>query len=135
GPSAQEQTICEEVMRLSRVKPMNELGDDPRRLMYLIDGAAVVISPDTGPLHIARALEVPVVSLFGYTNPKRSGPYKKYQDLVVDGYARYPGENYPISMEYQPEGMQRITLEMVLEKFELAIRKYVEAQRSRLSVP
>lgn len=135
GPSAPERAICEEVMRLSRVKPMNELGDDPRRLMTLIDGAAVVISPDTGPLHIARALEVPVVSLFGYTNPKRSGPYKKYQDLVVDGYARFPGEDYAISMEYQPEGMQRITLEMVVEKFELAVRKYVGAQGSCLSVP
>lgn len=135
GPSAQEQAICEKVMRLSRVKPLNELGDDLRRLVYLIDGAEVVISPDTGPLHIARALEVPVIGLFGYTNPKRTGPYKKYQDLVVDGYARYPGEDYAITMEYQPEGMQRITLEMVLEKFELAVRKYVGVKRSRLLVP
>jgi hypothetical protein len=43
----------------------------------------------------------------------------------VDGYARYPGEDYPLNMELRHDGMQRITLEMVLEKFELAINKYV----------
>ena len=41
---------------------------------------------------LARALEVPVVSLFGFTNPKRSGPYRRYGDLSVDGYARWAGD-------------------------------------------
>jgi hypothetical protein len=50
-------------------------GDDVRRLLWLLDGSALVISPDTGPLHIARALDRPVVGLYGYTNPKRYGPY------------------------------------------------------------
>jgi heptosyltransferase I len=130
GPAPRERAVAEEVMKLCRVQPMCELGDDLRRLLYLIDGADLIISPDTGPLHIARALEVPVVSLFGYTNPKRTGPYRKYQDLVVDGYARYPGEDYPLSMDYRHDGMQRITLEMVLEKFELAIKRYMGKKKT-----
>jgi len=42
----------------------------------------------------------------------------------VDGYARYPGEDYPLNMKHRHDGMQRITLEMVLEKFELAVNKH-----------
>lgn len=131
GPSAAERAMAAEVIRQSRVKPIDELGDDLRRLVYLLDGSDLVISPDTGPLHIARALEVPVIGLYGYTNPKRSGPYRKFQDLVVDGYARYPGEDYPISMAYRQDGMSRITLDRVLDKFELATRVYVGHRSAR----
>ncbi|HEY8483395.1 MAG TPA: glycosyltransferase family 9 protein, partial [Longimicrobiales bacterium] len=95
------------------------------RLVYLLEGSDLVVSPDTGPLHIARALDVPVVGLYGYTNPKRSGPYRKYEELVVDGYARFPGEDYPCSMEYRPGGMERVTVERVLEKVQLAVDTYV----------
>ena len=88
------------------------------------EGADIVVSPDTGPLHIARALDVPVIGLYGYTNPKRTGPYRKYTDLVADGYSRHPGEAYPVSMQYR-DGMERLTVQMAAEKVELAVKKYV----------
>ncbi len=128
GPAPRERATAAEVSRLTGARPLNELGDNLRRLMYLLDGSDVLVTPDTGPLHIARALETPVVGLYGYTNPKRSGPYRKYTDLVVDGYARYPGEDYQASMEYCSDGMARITVEMVREKFELAVGKYVRGR-------
>jgi heptosyltransferase I len=84
GPSAIEREAADEITRLCRIKPLNALGDDVRRVVWLLDGASLVISPDTGPLHIARALDRPVVGLYGYTNPKRYGPYRKFQDLMVD---------------------------------------------------
>ncbi len=130
GPAPRERQAAAEVMRQTRARPLNELGDDLRKLIYLLDGADLLISPDTGPLHIARALETPVVSLYGYTNPKRSGPYRRYEDLVVDGYARYLGEDYPVSMEYRPEGMGRITVERVREKVELAVTRYLGSAAS-----
>ena len=130
GPSAGERACAEDVLRLTRAHPLDELGDDLRRLVYLVDGCDVLVSPDTGPLHISRALGTPVVGLFGYTNPKRTGPYRLYQDLVVDGYARYPGEDYPITMEYRRDGMNRVTVEMVTDKLELALSKYVSSRRS-----
>jgi len=43
-------------------------------LAAIINQAAVVITGDTGPLHIASALETPVVALFGPTNPLVYGP-------------------------------------------------------------
>lgn len=124
GPSAIERRIADEVLALTRARVVDTLGDDLRRLVWILEGSALSISPDTGPLHIARALETPVVGLFGYTNPKRSGPYRLYQDLVVDGYARYPGEAYPIEHAYR-DGMERVTVDGVLEKVSLAMERYV----------
>lgn len=125
GPSAIERSIADRILATTAARPVDALGDDIRRLAYLLGGSALVVSPDTGPLHIARALDVPVVGLYGFTNPKRWGPYRKYQDLVVDGYARYPGEDYPCSMEQRPGGMERVTVEAVLEKVQLAVDRYV----------
>ena len=124
GPSTGERRIADQVIAGTRARVIDALGDDVRRLVWLIDGSALVVTPDTGPLHIARALEKPVVSLFGRTNPKRSGPYRAYEDLVVDGYAAYPGEEYPLSATPR-NGMARVTVEGVLAKIDLAMTKYV----------
>ncbi len=124
GPSKIERDAAEDIATLTRAPVINSLGDDIRRLVYLLAGSALVVSPDTGPLHIARALNVPVVGLYGYSNPKRYGPYRRFTDLIVDGYARVPGEQYGPSMEWRKDGMARITVEMVLDKVALAVKKY-----------
>jgi heptosyltransferase I len=125
GPSARERAAAEALKRLTQADVIDTLGDDLRRLIWLIDGAALTVAPDTGPLHISRALETPVVGLYGYTNPKRAGPYRLYSDLVADGYAEFPGEAYTPSKDYR-DGMKRVTVEMVCEKIDLAMSGYVD---------
>ena len=115
GPSAGEREVAEAVLRLARVPIRKALGDSVRRLIWLLDGSRLVLSPDTGPLHVARALDRPLVGIYGYTNPRRHGPYRR-PGAIVDGYARYPGEPYPASMEYRPDGMARIPVEAVTAK-------------------
>jgi lipopolysaccharide heptosyltransferase I len=44
-------------------------------LMALLRKAKLVVSADTGPLHLAAALGAPVVGLYGPTDPARNGPY------------------------------------------------------------
>ena len=44
-------------------------------LLALARGAALMISGDTGPLHIATAVGTPVVAVFGPTDPERNGPW------------------------------------------------------------
>ena len=44
-------------------------------MIALTRRAALVIAGDTGPLHLAAALERPVVALFGPTDPARNGPF------------------------------------------------------------
>ena len=93
------------------------LGSGLRKLVGILDGAALVLSPDTGPLHMTVALNRPVISLMGYTNPKRVGPYRRFHDLLIDAYGE-PGEDYPISMENRPGRMARITVRDVLDRVE-----------------
>ena len=124
GPSPRDRTMIEKIMEEVEGPPppvTPVLGDDLRRLLWILDGCAVVVSPDTGPLHVARAMDVPVVGLYGFTNPKRSGPYRKFTELVVDGYAAVPGERYPVCMERRPGGMARVRPGEVLEKVEAAL--------------
>ena len=125
GPSPAERHIADEVLRATGASVVDALGDDVRKLVWILEGSALLISPDTGPLHISRALDTPVVGLYGYTNPKRSGPYGAFEDLIVDGYAEYPGERYPVKSTYR-HGMERITVDAVLEKVSLAMERYVQ---------
>lgn len=46
-----------------------------KELAALLTEAALFVSGDTGPLHIAVAVGVPIVSLYGPTRPERTGPY------------------------------------------------------------
>jgi heptosyltransferase I len=123
GKSPREVAAEQIVMERSTHKPRSELGSGLRRLVSILDASALVLSPDTGPLHMSVALNRPVVSLMGYTNPKRTGPYRRFHDLMIDAYGE-PGENYPITMENRPGRMKRIETHHVLEKIGLWNRRY-----------
>jgi heptosyltransferase I len=116
------------IMDRTRHRPLSALGSGLRKLVGILDGSALVLAPDTGPLHIAVALDRPVVSLMGYTNPKRTGPYRRFHDLLVDAYGE-PGEDYPISMENRRDRMPRITVRDVLERVERWRARYAVASR------
>jgi lipopolysaccharide heptosyltransferase II len=53
-----------------------------RQLAALISRADLVIANDSGPMHIAAAMNKPLVTLFGPTNPVRTGPYRR-EDSVL----------------------------------------------------
>jgi lipopolysaccharide heptosyltransferase I len=80
GPS--EQPLAEEVVRTSggaaRVAPATTIAD----LVELSRAAALMVSGDTGPLHIAGAAGTPLVAIFGPTDPERNGPWAA-GDVVV----------------------------------------------------
>jgi len=106
------------IMAQARHRPVSALGSGLRNLVGILDGAALVLTPDTGPLHMAVALDRPVISLIGYAHPRRTGPYRKFHDLLIDAYAE-PGEQCPISIKTRPDRMSRIQVRDVLQKVEL----------------
>lgn len=123
GRSARELAAEQVIMSKARHRPISALGSGLRKLVSILDGSALVLAPDTGPLHISVALQRPVISLIGYTNPKRTGPYRAYRDLLIDAYGN-PGEDYPISMENRQGRMPLITVDDVLTKVEHWQRTY-----------
>ncbi len=54
-----------------------------REMMALLALSSLVVGGDTGPLHVAAALGVPVVGLYGPTLPERNGPYTDKAEVVV----------------------------------------------------
>ena len=124
GRSPRELEAERIIAERARVRPASALGNGGLRgLAAIIERAALVLSPDTGPLHLSVALGTPVVSLLGFTNPKRVGPYRRFGDLMIDAYSD-PGEDYPVSMRNRPDRMARITVRQVLDKVERARATY-----------
>jgi heptosyltransferase I len=126
GRSERELAAERIVLERAKHKPRTELGSGLRKLVSILDASALVLSPDTGPLHMSVALNRPVISLMGYTNPRRTGPYRRFHDLIVDAYGD-PGENYPISMENRPGRMVRIKVADVLDKVSVWKERYAGA--------
>lgn len=124
GGRSERELRAERVIReTARHTPRSALGSGLRRLVSILDGSVLTIAPDTGPLHMSVAIQRPVISLMGYTNPKRTGPYRRYHDLIADAYGD-PGEDYPISMENRPGRMARIQVRDVLDRVERWKERY-----------
>lgn len=73
GPGERE--IAEEVMRRSRGRRVLAPPTRLRELGELIRASDLFIGSDTGPLHLAAATGVPVVALYGPTDPEINAPY------------------------------------------------------------
>lgn len=131
GNSAREKAAAAVILAKA---PMahSALGSGLRRLAAMLDGAAVALSPDTGPLHLAVALRTPVISLLGYTNPKRVGPYRFAHDLMIDAYGDI-GEDYPIDMVYREGRMERISVDDVRKRLEVWRERYATARLARIA--
>ncbi|HEX6816425.1 MAG TPA: glycosyltransferase family 9 protein [Gemmatimonadaceae bacterium] len=84
------------------------------RLTAILDASALVVSLDTGPLHMAVALGRPVVSLIGYTNPLRYGPYRRFQDLIVSAYGETTRDG-AFCTDRRPGRMPAISVRDVLD--------------------
>ena len=80
GPNERE--LQAQVAKMMDVPPILVKTENLRHLAALISACHVYIGNDTGPMHIAAAVETPVVALFGSTNHIRSGPYGHKHTVV-----------------------------------------------------
>ncbi len=77
GKSAIETTMAAAIRADLRVPYIDLVGKDTlKQLLAILARAAVVLSPDSGPAHMAQALGTPVVGLCAATDHARSGPYR-----------------------------------------------------------
>jgi heptosyltransferase I len=76
GPSTLEREMGEAIARLVRVPLQNQVAKDTLpQLLALLARATVLLTPDSGPGHMATMVDTPVIGLYAATNPERSGPY------------------------------------------------------------
>lgn len=127
GDHPRERALAEAVARAAAGPVADLRANDLRRLVWLLDAAALVVSPDTGPYHLAVALGAPTVGLFGTTDPARHGPGRRFPELVVDAW-HAPGEPWhPPDPGRRAGRMERIEVETVLETVALARARYPRA--------
>jgi heptosyltransferase-1 len=82
-----DRTLGDEAEALAQGKVTNLVGRTTLRdAVAIIARARFCIGPDTGLMHIAAAIGTPVISLWGATDPRRTGPYG-FDDLVIHGKA------------------------------------------------
>lgn len=53
------------------------------KLGAILNKCSLVIANDSGPMHIVAALKIPVLGIFGPTDPKDFAPYSENSDVVV----------------------------------------------------
>ena len=83
GPGADETKLAGEIRALCRAPFRDVAGKGTvRSLLGFLEGAGAFVGSDTGPLHLAAAMGVPCVGVYGAQNPHRSGPYG-FQDYTV----------------------------------------------------
>jgi heptosyltransferase I len=76
GPSRLEREMGESIARLARAPLQNQVAKDTLpQLLALLARATVLVTPDSGPGHMATMVDTPVIGLYAATNPERSGPY------------------------------------------------------------
>jgi heptosyltransferase I len=86
GPSRLEQETGAAIESQMAAPCLNLIGKDTlEQSKALLRQAAVVLTPDAGPAHIASALGTPVIGIYAATWSRRSGPYNSL-DLCVDRY-------------------------------------------------
>jgi heptosyltransferase I len=86
GRTALESRMGAEICAMAKNPPVNQIGKDTLpQLLGLMSRAAVLVTPDSGPAHMAAMVELPVIGLYAATNPQRAGPYYSRQ-WCIDKY-------------------------------------------------
>ncbi len=88
GPGADERAMADAIRRHCNAPLIDQVGQDTLpQLLALLSRATVLLSPDSGPVHMATMVGLPVIGLYAATNPARSGPYLSRQHCV-DAFPR-----------------------------------------------
>ena len=126
GLATLEHAYGRKITQLCKHKPVNLIGGTSlKRLLAILERARVLIAPDSGPAHMAMAVNTPVIGLYATTNPDRARPYL-YPELVINRYPQAVYEKHGKPVEAVPWGtrvrdagtMERISVPDVIRKLD-----------------
>ncbi|WP_313927597.1 glycosyltransferase family 9 protein [Pseudoxanthomonas sp.] len=96
GRSDLERKTADAIMAAMQAPVLDLVGKDTlKQLPALLARADLVMTPDSGPMHIANAMGTAVLGLHAASNPRRSGPYSTVRycvDRYDDAARRYKGK-------------------------------------------
>jgi heptosyltransferase I len=126
GPTAAERAMGDAILAAAAEKLMDQIGRDTLpQMLALLRAATVLLSPDSGPAHMAAMVGTPVIGLYAPTNPARSGPYLSREwcvDRFADAARAFCGkepQDLPWSVKIERPGvMDLIRPEEVIERLD-----------------
>ena len=126
GPSKIELEMAKRIVSCMRQSAIDLVGKDTlEQLIGLLDKADVVLSPDSGPAHLANAVGARVIGLYACTWSLRSGPYNSINncidkfDLAANKYLGKSAEDLYWGTKIEREGvMDLISVEDVCNKLD-----------------
>ncbi len=130
GPSTLELEMGAAIEKAAHAQVINQIGRDTLpELLALLARASALVSPDSGPAHMATMVGTPVVGLYAATNPARTGPYLS-RLWCVDAYSqaarRFRGrspDKLPWTEKIEQRGvMDLISVEQVTAKLDELLR-------------
>lgn len=79
-----DERLFEEIAAQSAIPPINLTGKTTlKQLAYIIKQAQMFVGGDTGPMHLAVAVNTKTIALFGPTDPARNGPYGTNNKVIT----------------------------------------------------
>jgi len=121
--SKRDRRRCEQITQLCRGAIDFSGQTTPAELAAIVKRAAVCVTNDSGAMHLAVALDRPLVSVFGPTNPVHIGPYDRPQAVVRVDLPCSPCNFRRLSQ--CPHGhacMTHVSATIVIERVESALR-------------
>lgn len=92
-----------------------------KELAAILARADLLISADSGPMHLATAVGTPVIALFGSTDPACTGPYDDHSTVILHRLSCSPCNNHP-TCDGRYDCMRQITADEVL----FAVRAHLQ---------
>jgi len=124
GRSELERRVGQAIVGRMQQPVENNIGQDTLpQLLATLERATILLTPDSGPAHMASAVGTPVIGLFAATNPARSGPYLSRQwcvdkfDVAARRLLGRPAHELPWTTKIERPGvMDLITPDEVIRK-------------------
>jgi heptosyltransferase I len=83
GPTAIERDMGARIVAHVKEPLIDNIGRDTLpQMLALVRASTLLLAPDSGPAHMATAVDTPVIGLYAPTNPARSGPYRSLKWCV-----------------------------------------------------
>ena len=126
GRSELERSTTDAILAAMRAPALDLVGKDTlKQLPALLERADLLVTPDSGPMHIANAMGTRVLGLHAASNPARSGPYSDRRycvDRYDDAARKYLGKPAAAlrwGSKIEREGvMELVTVEDAVDAFE-----------------
>lgn len=134
GRSPLERDTADAILAAMASPAMDLVGKDTlKQLPALLERADLVMTPDSGPMHIANAMGAKVLGLHAASNPARSGPYSdrrycvdRYDDAARK-YLRKPASDLKWGTKIEHEAvMDLVTVQDAIAAFERYVTDHSE---------